>query len=124
MNKTELISNNNLKSKQYSFTKTTQKESTFTNNNNLSMNLHKKSTKTLKLKSSALFAFQDDHIYNNICNEDSIIDDFHNHNWMNNSNLLSNTYNSEINFTIPKENHIGNDENEEYIHIVPKKQFY
>lgn len=41
----------------------------------------------LRLKSSTLFAFQNDHIYSSICND--VDDDFLNHEWVNNSNFYA-----------------------------------
>ena len=56
---------------------------------NKSMNIHKKSTKTLRLKSNTLFAFQDDDIYSNICNIDEVHDAFWKNDWVNNSNFYT-----------------------------------
>lgn len=48
------------------------------------------SNRVLRLKSNIMFAFQNDHIYSNMCNtEDNDIDnDFLNSEWTNNSNFM------------------------------------
>lgn len=43
----------------------------------------------LRLKSSTLFAFQNDHIYSSVCNLAEADPDFLNHDWTNNSNFYA-----------------------------------